>query len=244
MNHNRVLSIDIGIKNLAMCCIEDSDDYVIKLWDVYDTLDQQEYTCQSLKRNGEICGKTCGYRYHHDNIDVYTCKTHFPKNISIKQQNIYKRRLINSYLLQDIAKIVLVKLQKIYDEHQDIFKDISNIVIELQPKVNQKMKFISHIIYGKLVELYIGKNTTIRFVRAAQKLKAYTGPIIECNLKNAYTKRKWLSVQYTNWFLNRSEHNSYWIKHFNDHKKKDDMGDTYLMAINCITGVSKRKEKK
>jgi hypothetical protein len=244
-----ILSIDIGIKNLSLCCIDytnqcDMSTYQIKLWDVYDTLDTADYYCESLTKSKKSCGKRCGFKYTADNNLVYTCKTHFPKNIQIKPQNIYKKRLINEYLLQDIAKIVLTKLQSIYDQNIDIFKQIKNIVIELQPKVNQKMKFVSHIIYGKLVELYYNTNTTVRFVRAAQKLKAYTGPALACTLKGAYAKRKWLSIQYTRWFLEEKftqEQRSTWLNHFLSHKKRDDMGDTYLMAINGIYGIPKKQ---
>lgn len=251
-----ILSIDIGIKNLSLCCIDytdktDMNTYKIKLWDVYDTLNTEEYHCESLTRSKTTCGKRCGFKYKcNDNINldkdcfIYTCKTHFPKDIPIKPQNIYKKRLVNDYLLQDIAKIVLTKLQTVYDDNKEVFQNIKTIVIELQPKVNQKMKFISHIIYGKLVELYYNTTTTVRFVRAAQKLKAYTGPVLTCNLKGAYSKRKWLSIQYTKWFLeNRfsQEQSLLWLKHFLDHKKRDDMGDTYLMALNAVYGIPKRQ---
>ena len=164
----------------------------------------------------------------------------------ITKNNIFKKKMIDSYLLQDIANIVLLKIQEIYDSNKEIFVKLTNVNIELQPKINQKMKFISHIIYGKLVELYYNTTTTIRFVRAAQKLKAYNGPILQCNLKSSYAKRKWLSIQYTNWFLeNRFCENEKlkWHDHFNNHKKRDDMGDTLLMSINAIYGVPKSSDK-
>lgn len=243
-----ILSIDIGIKNLSLCCIhtesqQDVSQYQIKLWDVYDTLDTEDFYCNSLKKNGNTCGKRCGYKYNNNGI-IYCCKTHFPKDIPIKPQNKYKKRLVNDYLLQDIAKIVLTRLQRIYDDNIDTFRCIKSIVIELQPKVNQKMKFISHIIYGKLVELYYNTTTTVRFVRAAQKLKAYTGPELVCNLKGAYSKRKWLSIQYTKWFLENRfspEQKNIWLQHFEKHKKRDDMGDTFLMTINALYGIPKKQ---
>ena len=242
-----ILSIDIGIKNLSLCCIDYTDKtdmktYDIKLWDVYDTLDNEDFFCNNLKRDNTPCGKRCGFKYIKDSNTIYSCKVHFPKDIIIKQQNHYKKRLVNDYLLQDIATIVLTKLQSVYDTNIDIFNQIKSIVIELQPKINQKMKFISHIIYGKLVELYYNTNTTIRFVRASQKLKAYTGPILECKLKGEYAKRKWLSIQYAKWFLeNKFLTDSTWLDHFQNHKKQDDMSDTFLMTINAIYGIPKRQ---
>lgn len=248
----KVLSIDIGIKNLSLCCIDydnktDMESYKIELWNVYDTLDTEDHFCKGIKKNGSICGKRCAYKYKDDNKEDldFCCKTHFPKNmLPLKKENHFKKRLINDYLLQDIAKIVLTKLQTIYNENIEMFQQISSIIIELQPKINQKMKFISHIIYGKLVELYYNTSTTIRFVRASQKLKAYTGPQLECKLKGTYAKRKWLSIQYTRWFLENRfslSQKTFWLPHFENHTKKDDISDTFLMCINAIYGIPKRQ---
>jgi hypothetical protein len=138
-------------------------------------------------------------------------------------------------------------VQQIYDENETIFKQLNTIHIELQPKINQKMKMTSHVLYGKLVELYKDTKTSIKFVRAATKLKAYTGPYIECKLKGAYAQRKWLSIQYTKWMLQNQfsiDERNKWIHVFDTHTKVDDMSDTALMAINAIHGVPKTKDKK
>jgi hypothetical protein len=246
-----ILSIDIGIKNLSMCILnyEDKNDlssYKIQLWNVFDTLDTKEYLCEELKKNNTKCGKKCNYTFMLENIERFCCKTHFPKILlPIKKQNQIKKKLVNDYLLQDIAKIVLTKLQEIYNTNFDIFSQIKSIIIELQPKINPKMKFISHIIYGKLTELYLDTNTTIRFVRASQKLKAYKGPALECKLKGAYAKRKWLSIQYTRWIIENTFHleqKEQWLPFFETHSKKDDMSDTLLMGINAITGIPKKQQ--
>lgn len=247
-----ILSIDIGIKNLSLCCMnytdkQDMSSYELHLWDVYDTLDSQEYFCKSLKKDNTICNKKCLYKYKKDQDACFCCKTHFPKDLlPLKRDNHYKKKMVADYLLQDIAKIVLTKLQSIYNDNIEMFSQIKSIIIELQPKINQKMKFISHIIYGKLVELYYDKDTTIRFVRASQKLKAYTGPNLECKLKGKYAQRKWLSIQYCKWFLENKFSNNQkekWLPHFDKHCKKDDISDTLLMAINGIAGIPKRQSK-
>jgi hypothetical protein len=245
------LSIDIGLRNLAMCLMTASDKndlttYSIKLWNVFNTLNSDEYRCEHLQKSGKICNKLCGFTYKDSSNQnaVYCCKTHFPKDISITKSNIFKKKKIDEYLLQDIAKIVLEKLDSIYRDNIELFLELKNIVIELQPKVNQKMKFTSHIIYGKLVELMKDTNCTIRFVRASQKLKCYTGPVLTCNLKGSYAKRKWLSIQYCKWFLENKfnkEEMEKWIPFFDSHQKKDDIGDTFLMAINLIYGIPKKQ---
>ena len=251
-----ILSIDIGIRNLSLCIMSAIDKtnletYKIHLWDVYDTLDFEEYTCNGIqksgKRKGEVCGKKCGYKYTFDGNVIHNCKVHFPKTIKITKANIHKVKLIKDYLLQDIAKIVLSKVQEIYTTNKVIFDKLEHIIIELQPGLNPTAKFISHIIYGKLVEIFkiLGNKTTIKFVRASQKLKAYTGPLIECKLKGAYAKRKWLSIQYMKWFLENkfsNEQKDKWLPIFLSHKKRDDVSDTGLMTINGIYGIP-RKQK-
>lgn len=248
-----ILTIDVGLRNLAMCIMsaEDKQDistYKIHLWDTYNTLDVDDYKCNDTQKNGKICGKKCGFKYLRENQQKHCCKTHFPKELingkQIDKKYIFKKKAINDYLLQDIAKTVLTRVQHIYDSNIEIFDKVTQVLIELQPKVNQKMKFTSHILYGKLVELYYNKSTTIRFVRAAQKLKAYTGPNIECTLKGSYAKRKWLSIQYTKWFLqNKFAKNEcdIWFNELESSGKKDDMCDVMLMAINGHYGIPKKQ---
>ena len=257
-----ILTIDVGLRNLAMCIMSANDpkdlsSYQIHLWDVFNTLDGDDYRCQGVQKSGKICNKKCTMKYEtklqntntFDNNSkisekTYSCKTHFPKDIKITKQNEFKKKNIDEYLLQDIAKIVLSKIQEIYNNHKDILLNVKQILIELQPKLNQKMKFTSHIIYGKLVELYRDTDTTMRFVRASQKLKCYTGPIIECKLKGAYAKRKWLSIQYCKWFLKNKfskDQEAKWFDFLESHTKADDLTDTALFCINALYGLSKKQ---
>lgn len=250
-----ILAIDIGLRNLALCCMSSSckndiSCYKIELWDVYNTLDADDYKCEGIQKSGKICGKKCKYRYRYKEnekeISKYSCKTHFPKYLDCNiKEHMFKKKSVDDYLLQDIAKVVLSKIQDIYDENLDIFKHLTSILIELQPKINAKMKFTSHIIYGKLVELMRDTSCNIRFVRASQKLKAYTGPEIECKLKGAYAKRKWLSIQYTRWFLENKfcqEQCDVWLDFFESKTIKPDMSDTFLMAINALHGIPKKQK--
>jgi hypothetical protein len=250
-----ILTIDVGLRNLAMCIMSaqeksDISSYNIHLWETYNTLDSDDYTCESLQKSGNVCGKKCGFKYVKDSQQIFCCKTHFPKELKkgkqVDKKYIFKKKMVNDYLLQDIAKIVLTRLQDIYNTNKELFNSVTQVLIELQPKMNRKAIFTSHILYGKLVELYLGSSTTIRFVRASQKLKAYTGPEIVCKLKGAYAQRKWLSVQYTKWFLENifsQEQKEKWLPDFLSCKKADDRSDTALMAINALYGIPKKQLK-
>jgi hypothetical protein len=247
---NYVLSIDIGIRNLSFCIMNaidksDINTYKIHLWDVFNTLDSDDYKCESLQKNGKVCGKKCSFKYSKLEHVIHCCKTHFPKDITINKNNTFKKKNVDMYLLQDIAKIVLQKVQNIYDNNKELFNLLNDIIIELQPTVSPRNKFISHIIYGKLVELLQNQNTKIRFIRASSKLKAYTGPDIECKLKGDYAKRKWLSIQYSKWFLENKfshEQKEKWMPIFLSHTKLDDMSDCLLYCINSIHGLTPKQK--
>ena len=243
-----ILCIDIGIKNLAMCimsCDEKTElsSYKIHLWNTYNVLidDDHVQLCSNQKKNKQVCNKKCLYTYKHNNDIIYSCKIHVPKDCTATP---IKTKKVNDFLLQDIATRFINKISHIYNEHKDIFTQLTHINIELQPRINQKMKFISHILYGKLVELFFDTSTKIRFIRASQKLKAYTGPNIECKLKSAYAKRKWLGIQYSKWFFEQKfsiDEKNKWYHLLDNTSKRDDLCDTLLMAINTLHGLPKKK---
>lgn len=239
-----ILTIDVGLKNLAFCIMSCSDKrdmntYSIHFWETINTLEETIPCCNGQTKRGTICGKQSCKRYQNENNEVeYTCKTHFPKSIKSTRWNTITKKKVQDFLLQDIAKLIIKKIQELYDTHINLFNQLKKIHIELQPKVNNKMKMMSHIIYGKLVDIFQDNDSIqIRFIRAAQKLKAYNGPTVICNLKTPYAKRKFLAVEYTKWLLqNRftEEQVHKWFSYFMNNKKKDDLSDVYLMALNGL----------
>lgn len=236
-----ILTIDVGLRNLSMCIMSGKKDlstYTIHLWETYNVLDADDYKCQGTFKNGKLCNRKCTYKYG-DPV-VYCCKTHFPKDIKVTKNNHYKKKRVDDYLLQDIALVFIQRVRAIYDANVDLFQKLISIGIELQPKMNRKMVFTSHILYATLVELF--KDTIpIRFVRASQKLKAYTGPELVCHLKGAYAKRKWLSIQYCIWMIqHKMKSQEAWLPIFENHPKKDDLSDVFLMAINTLYGIPKK----
>ena len=248
-----ILAVDTGIKNLSFCVMSADDNkcmssYKIHLWDVYNTVDSHQL-CSTVQKNGKICNKKCSFKVKNidivniDNDDFY-CKSHLPKDVKSSK---YSPKKVNDYLLQDIAKNMIEKINTIYSENIELFNKLDTIILELQPSINSKMGFISHIIFGKLVELMIDTKCIIKFVRASQKLKAYTGPEIECKLKTPYAKRKWLSVRYTRWIIENKfseEQKEIWLEDFNKcNNKLDDRSDTFLYCVNNLFGCITKRQK-
>lgn len=242
-----VVCFDPGLRHLAVCCMSGENTYDIKsyqihFWGVFDIFQAHVYRCKTIQKNGRICDKKCSLKYFLKDELNHSCKIHFPKNLDYNtKEYILKKRKVKDYTLEDIAKHILDKIQEIFDTHL-VFLNIQKIFIELQPKINPKAVFTSHIIYGKLVDLYKKNNVKIRFIKASYKLRAYTGPPIQCKLKGSYSRRKWLSVQYTYWFLRNKfsqEQKDKWLIFFEETVVKPDLGDTFLMAINALCGIKK-----
>lgn len=246
-----ILSIDVGLKNLAMCVMScEEGAYKIHLWNTYNLVDDDSninVTCPSLTKKNKVCGKKCNFKFDKDGAIVYTCKSHAPKNDdTLKPINIKKVKDIS---MQEIAKLVIVKVEDIYDNNKDLFNSIKKIRIELQPKINPKMTFVSHVIYAKFLDILRDNvDIDIKFVRATEKLKAFKDDEcskIECNLKNEYSKRKFLSIQYTLWFLNNKvEDKDRWLQFFESNSKADDAGDTLCYCYNELKPKIKCKGKK
>lgn len=233
------LCVDIGLRHLSMCIM--TSDHEILLWDVFNVLDTDNHHCGAILKDGStVCNKRCSMKYSIDCDIVYTCERHFPKTIKKTKANAFRIKNISEYLLQDIAKAFLKKIDCIYENNKDIFMRLDSVFIELQTQINPKAVFMSHILYGKLVELYKDTLVSIRFVRASQKLKLknhYTGPELICPLKGAYAERKWLSIQYCKWFLQNKfsvEERDKWLPVFSSFSKADDAADSFLYAIQVI----------
>jgi hypothetical protein len=261
-----VLSVDIGIKNLAICILKDPvgkkvvSDFKIEYWDVINTLEEESsqfipcpVSNRTGRRLGECCGKMCKFKWTNGAGEtVYSCKTHFPKELRpIKTQNRITTKLVKDTHLQDIAFACVNKVKELWETVFSNYQ-FTKIIIELQPRVNNKMKFVSHILYGKFVEL-TNNTIPIRFIKGSSKLKVYTGPPIECNLRNAYDKRKRLAIQHATWFLEtqfNEEERDKWFSQFVTSRKKDDLADCLLYTLFELCGnffdikQRKKREKK
>lgn len=53
-----IISIDVGMKNLAFCLLEiTNNDYIIKDWDIIDLCETQNHICKFPKKNNIQCSK-------------------------------------------------------------------------------------------------------------------------------------------------------------------------------------------
>ena len=83
-----ILSIDVGIKNLALCLfnVENKESYKLIHWDVINLCKEVSIKCK--------CGKNANYKFK----DIFSCKKHtkehstdiIPKELELSRLKKYK----------------------------------------------------------------------------------------------------------------------------------------------------------
>lgn len=131
--------------------------------------------------------------------------------------------------------------------------DVDYVVIENQPSLkNPQMKSIQMIVYsyflilGKIIgngEKSNGYINRVDFCSATNKLKVYDGPEIiiikkVCDKPGAikYADKKKLAIEHARYYL---KDNLEYTDFFNDHKKKDDLADSFLQGLYYYNNINK-----
>jgi hypothetical protein len=205
----RCLGIDIGLKNLALCVVEYD---VIKLWNVYNILEDES-----------VCFK-CTRKAKYTFEDIVYCGIHSRK---LKHKKEVKYKKIASYSLQELSLKIIKSFEQIIHDNKEILEDVSSVVLELQPNMNPKMKFTSHVLFTLLAKFYTDKKCSIKFERASVKLKKYKSAVY---IKNTYANRKKRAIEYTTRILNNDIKNKEDYRHIVESKKADDLCDAFLLS--------------
>lgn len=233
----KILSIDVGIKNLAICIIDIQDKtHTIIDWGIIncaqDIIDASLKCCVTRKKG--VCGKMavnratdgqdCELGYCH----LKTCQKELHSHHTKKQIKKIKKLNANHISINVLAKILYRELEKITGLDQ-----IDMVIIENQPVLkNPKMKSIQMIVFSYFLfeQMRHSHPYEVKLFNASKKLKAYDGPEIKTT-KKIYAKRKFLSIEYTKYFIKKFKIETKWLDVFTLAKKKDDLADCYLQAL-------------
>jgi hypothetical protein len=227
-----VMSIDVGIKHLAICIMEkdaETKKWSMLLWEVYNTMASEESNniCCGTFKNGKDCNRKSCMK----NDSEFFCKTHAPSGCKKVRPN--KKVFQMSY--PEIGTGLLCCMENLFVNNPEIMDRVESIGIELQLAKNPRMKFASHCILSKLIDIYRlrPKQIPIKFMRASLKLKIkYSGPPIVHTVKGAYSQRKKCAIIYTRHFLKELEIDECWSNTFeNCPTKRDDYADTMLYCM-------------
>ena len=256
----KILSIDVGMKNLAMCLFNITDDleYKIELWDVIDLCSEKDFKCCGIKKDKTCCNRKAKYFKN----DEYYCKIHAKdKKYKIPSPELHQKR-IKSLNFADL-KLLANKYDFKYDKCRkselvnivcscistDFFEHIKkkntndlNLVEygrNLKKAFNKKLKNIQ--IDGVIVENQIGP--------LALRMKTLQGMIMQHFIENGITNiapvnssnklKEFLGNKKTTYDERKKESikitknliiNTNWNDHFEKHKKKDDLADCFLQA--------------
>lgn len=241
---SKILSFDVGIKNLAYCLMSKIEDtYKIYKWGIIniadgvidinnksevDTIFITNYKKLKLNELKEYMTK-----YNLDIIGnkkdlLYRCE------LFLQDKKLLKLKKCRSMGLSDIGEILYQELQQ-YPE----FLDVEYIVIENQPVLkNPTMKSIQMILYSYfLFEKMKQKdkyNYEIKLISAKNKLKVYDGPEIKhlYNLKSDYALTKKLGIEYCKYMIKDDIEQ---LEYLTTHDKKDDLCDSFLQGAYFIT---------
>lgn len=162
----RILSFDIGIKNLAYCVL-DSEQNILDWKDL------------SLITTHKCSQKSCYKNACYELNGLYYCQDH-------KQSKSKKIKTCKNCELEDLARLLTPILDTINTDN------ITHVIIENQLRANPKMKFIgSSVLFyfaNKLPDI------PVRFVSARFKLRGIESDKNLKGKKN-YTNRKKLAIE-------------------------------------------------
>jgi hypothetical protein len=214
----KVLSFDVGIKNLSFCLL---DDGIIKDWGILNIC--TDAICEHCNvKTGERCDKSVKFRCKgggfSDNEYFHVCSAHKKlKQYSDKKFKGCPKK--KNPMLEQGKKIVDRLLKK------ENFLEVDLVVIENQPALkNPTMKSIQMMIYSYFLINGISSDVSsiegLEMINARNKLKAYKGPKVDCDIKDKYKRTKYLGIEYCRHMISDSEQDESWISLFTQSKKK------------------------
>jgi len=220
----KILSFDVGIKNLAYCLL-DTEDKSILDWNIINI--SVDTTCDHIIK-GKCCDKTATKIIKDGEFKLCTGHTKLKcyKDKKMKNPPKLENRMLS------LGKQIVKKL----DEKIN-FLNMDVVCIENQPALkNPTMKSVQMIIYSYF--LMNGQAKDIQMINARNKLKVYTGPKIECDIKESYKRNKVLAIKYCDYMIRENIHiDKVYHKLYDDSKKKDDLSDAYLQGIYYINKI-------
>ena len=216
----KILSFDVGIKNLSFCLLNDG---IIEDWGILNICTDD--VCDHCSKDGKQCDKSV--KFICDGFKVCVAHKKLKSYSDKKFKNIPKKK----NLMLDQGKCIVEKLQK-----KENFLEVDLVVIENQPALkNPTMKSIQMMIYSYFLINGVCSDdsniTAIEMINARNKLKAYKGPKVECEIKDKYKRTKFLGIEYCKHMIQESNQSDEWLDLFNSSKKKDDLADAYLQGM-------------
>ena len=253
----KLLSFDVGIKNLAYCIIELKNDKLeIIDWKIINLCEDKNFKCKYCEKPAKFLNK-----------DLYCCTSHSKKEnfrIPTSENNIQTFNKMNIHKLRDKAleldisfnspilkNDLLILIKEFYNKNffqiikEEKADDFNLIKLGISLKNN-----LDNIIYNCENINYILIENQISPI--ANRMKSIQGMLAQYFImkdfkqiefisaqnklkyfieqkKTTYTERKKFSIEICKDLL--LKHNQENLAYFINHKKKDDLADCFLQAF-------------
>lgn len=218
-----VVSIDVGLKNLAIIRIDfqQSGNFEILDWVVISIETRPEpERCVAVNKNGSICNAKC--KWVSCNIDdgkpSYSCRRHRQGPCVKNQMHLQS---LNGRLLDALDMLPQLLQSEL-------------VLIENQPSmVNPAIKTVQIMLLSYFMSSGVRSPASpIKFVQcvhASLKMKACKDTIIPPQ-RTAYKRNKMLSIKTCEDILEKATGCLKWLQFYQQHRKKDDLADAFLQA--------------
>jgi len=240
----KVISWDVGIKNLAYCIINSNNNNEILEWNSINLIPETP-KCFISSCNK----KTVKYCKFYDK-EIHWCEKHcniYNKLLKFPNSSIYltkpknvKHINCNNYDINILRKNMIKLLDINILPHIFLYK-IKYAIIENQPTLkNPRMKAIADTLYTWILIRGINDRKIIKsihLISPSNKLKKYAGELI--NSENKYKKTKLKSIEVVSDYLNN--HNKEKYDYLQLFKKKDDLCDALLQGFYWIDKFNIKK---
>ena len=248
----KILSFDVGIKNLAYCILSlDNNQYNIYNWgiinlteDIIDNNNNSNIETEFIMNYKKIKINELKDYMKKYGINIEGKKKDLINNCEsfLKSKKLLKLKKCKNMKLSDIGKTLYTNLDKYKDFH-----NVDYILIENQPVLkNPTMKSIQIMIFSYFIMKNFVDNdnnviSDILLISARNKLKVYDGPDITNNFKlsNQYALTKKLAIEYCKYMIN---HDKEKLDFFLNHSKKDDLADSFLQGAYYLKTNPKLKK--
>jgi hypothetical protein len=223
----KLLSFDVGIKNLAYCLLN-SETNAIEGWGVLNI--SVDPVCEHCLTTGAMCDKTAKGLVEGRRL----CASHLKLKQYRDQKSTKIPKIKNPTL--EIGKRMVTLLES----HPE-FLEVECVLIENQPALkNPTMKSIQMMVYTFFLVRGItnpdSPMESLEMVNARNKLKAYPGPEIPCTIQDRYKRTKYLAIHSCEWMLHANECIlETFREQFATSKKQDDLSDAYLQGMYWLT---------
>lgn len=127
----KILSIDVGIKNLAFCLLENFENtYFIKEWDVINLCKKKIMICKQKKKNGKECLHKAKFKKN----GICYCKTHAKNTDYLIPTNNYIlfKKKINKHKIKTLQEFCYknnIEMEK-KEKKDDLKNKITNFFTE------------------------------------------------------------------------------------------------------------------